>query len=42
MGSNVGSVNDINLESIVIPTLGAIAVVVIASPATGSRRLRTR
>ncbi len=38
----MGSVDGINLESIVIATLGAIAVVVIASFATGSRKLRTR
>jgi uncharacterized membrane protein YeaQ/YmgE (transglycosylase-associated protein family) len=38
----MGSVDGINLESIVIATLGAIAVVVIASFATGTRRLRTR
>lgn len=38
----MGSVDGINLESILIATLGAIAVVVIASFATGSRKLRTR
>ena len=36
----IGSVNGINVESIVIATLGAIAVVFLASFATGSRRLR--
>jgi uncharacterized membrane protein YeaQ/YmgE (transglycosylase-associated protein family) len=36
----VGSVNGINVESIVIATLGAIAVIFIASFATGSRGLR--
>jgi uncharacterized membrane protein YeaQ/YmgE (transglycosylase-associated protein family) len=36
----VGSVNGINVESVVIATLGAIAVVVLASFATGSRGLR--
>ncbi|MDQ2965855.1 MAG: GlsB/YeaQ/YmgE family stress response membrane protein [Chloroflexota bacterium] len=35
-----GSVNGINVESVVIATLGAIAVVFLASFATGSRRLR--
>jgi uncharacterized membrane protein YeaQ/YmgE (transglycosylase-associated protein family) len=38
----MGSVNGINVESVVIATLGAIAVVVIASFATGTRGLRTR
>ncbi len=36
----VGSVNGINLESIVIATLGAIAVVFLVSMVTGSRGLR--
>ena len=36
----VGSVNGINLESIVIATVGAIAVVFIVSMVTGSRGLR--
>lgn len=36
----VGSVNGINLESIVIATVGAIAVVIIWSMVTGSRGLR--
>ena len=36
----VGSVNGINVESVVIATLGAIAVVVLAGFATGSRGLR--
>jgi uncharacterized membrane protein YeaQ/YmgE (transglycosylase-associated protein family) len=36
----VGSVNGINLESIVIATLGAIAVVLLAHFATGSRGSR--
>jgi uncharacterized membrane protein YeaQ/YmgE (transglycosylase-associated protein family) len=38
----VGSVDGFNLESIVIATLGAIAVVVIASFVTGSRKLGSR
>jgi uncharacterized membrane protein YeaQ/YmgE (transglycosylase-associated protein family) len=36
----VGSVNGINLESIVIATIGAIAVVFLVSMVTGSRGLR--
>ena len=36
----VGSVDGINIESIVIATLGAIAVVFVASLATGSRGIR--
>jgi uncharacterized membrane protein YeaQ/YmgE (transglycosylase-associated protein family) len=36
----VGSVDGINVESIVIATLGAIAIVIVASFATGSRGLR--
>jgi uncharacterized membrane protein YeaQ/YmgE (transglycosylase-associated protein family) len=36
----VGSVNGLNLESIVIATLGAIAVVFVVSMVTGSRGLR--
>lgn len=36
----VGSVNGINLESILIATLGAIAVVFIVHAATGSRGIR--
>jgi len=36
----IGAVDGINVESIVIATLGAIAVVFIASFATGSRGLR--
>jgi uncharacterized membrane protein YeaQ/YmgE (transglycosylase-associated protein family) len=36
----VGSVNGINVESIVIATLGAILVVFLAKAATGSRGLR--
>jgi uncharacterized membrane protein YeaQ/YmgE (transglycosylase-associated protein family) len=36
----MGSVNGINVESIVIATLGAIAVVFIAGFARGSRRSR--
>jgi uncharacterized membrane protein YeaQ/YmgE (transglycosylase-associated protein family) len=36
----IGSVNGINLESIVIATIGAIAIVFLASFATGSRGLR--
>ena len=36
----IGSVNGINIESIVIATLGAILVVVIYGMATGSRGLR--
>ena len=35
----IGSVNGINLESIVIATLGAILVVFIANMATGKGRL---
>jgi uncharacterized membrane protein YeaQ/YmgE (transglycosylase-associated protein family) len=38
----IGSVNGINVESILIATLGAIAVVFLASFATGSRGLRRR
>ena len=38
----MGSVDGFNLESIVIATLGAIAVVVIASFVTGSRKLGRR
>jgi uncharacterized membrane protein YeaQ/YmgE (transglycosylase-associated protein family) len=36
----MGSVNGINIESIVIATLGAILVVFLARLATGSRRSR--
>ena len=36
----VGSVNGINLESIVIATVGAIAVVFLVGMLTGSRGLR--
>ena len=36
----VGTVNGINIESIVIATLGAIAVLFVVSLATGSRGLR--
>jgi uncharacterized membrane protein YeaQ/YmgE (transglycosylase-associated protein family) len=36
----VGSVNGINFESIVIATLGAIAVVFLVNMATGSRSSR--
>ena len=36
----IGGVDGINIESIVIATVGAIAVVLIASLATGSRGLR--
>ena len=36
----IGGVDGINIGSIVIATLGAIAVVLIASFATGSRGLR--
>jgi uncharacterized membrane protein YeaQ/YmgE (transglycosylase-associated protein family) len=38
----VGSVNGINIESIVIATLGAIAVVFVANAVGGSRGLRSR
>jgi uncharacterized membrane protein YeaQ/YmgE (transglycosylase-associated protein family) len=38
----MGSVNGINIESIVIATLGACAVVFVANMATGSRRLGRR
>ncbi len=36
----VGSVDGINVESIVIATLGAIAILFLANLATGSRGLR--
>ena len=36
---NMGSVDGINVESIVIATLGAIAVLFVANMATGSRGL---
>jgi len=36
----IGSVNGINIESILISTLGAIAVIFVARFATGSRGLR--
>jgi uncharacterized membrane protein YeaQ/YmgE (transglycosylase-associated protein family) len=36
----IGSVNGINIESILIATLGAIAVIFLARFATGSRGLR--
>jgi uncharacterized membrane protein YeaQ/YmgE (transglycosylase-associated protein family) len=36
----IGSVNGINLESILIATIGAIAVIYVAGLATGSRGLR--
>ena len=36
----IGSVNGINVESIVIATVGAIAVIFIAHAATGSRSSR--
>jgi uncharacterized membrane protein YeaQ/YmgE (transglycosylase-associated protein family) len=36
----VGSVNGINVESVVIATLGAMVVLLAASFATGSRGLR--
>jgi uncharacterized membrane protein YeaQ/YmgE (transglycosylase-associated protein family) len=36
----VGSVNGINLESVVIATAGAIAILLVASFATGSRGMR--
>jgi uncharacterized membrane protein YeaQ/YmgE (transglycosylase-associated protein family) len=36
----IGSVDGINIESIVIATLGAIAVVFVANLLTGSRGLR--
>ena len=38
----IGSVNGINVESIVIATLGAILVVVVVGMFQGSRRLRPR
>jgi uncharacterized membrane protein YeaQ/YmgE (transglycosylase-associated protein family) len=38
----IGTVNGINLESIAIATAGAVAVILVYSLATGSRRLRTR
>lgn len=37
---NMGSVDGINIESIVIATLGAILVVIVANFFTGSRGLR--
>lgn len=37
---NMGSVDGINVESIVIATLGAVAVLLVANFATGSRGLR--
>ena len=36
----IGSVDGINVESIVIATIGAIAVIFVARFATGSRGLR--
>ena len=36
----IGSVNGVNIESIVIATLGAIAVIFVARFASGSRGLR--
>ena len=36
----IGTVDGINIESIVIATLGAIAVIVIAKAASGSRSSR--
>jgi uncharacterized membrane protein YeaQ/YmgE (transglycosylase-associated protein family) len=38
----IGSVNGINVESILIATLGAIAVIFLARFATGSRGLSRR
>jgi uncharacterized membrane protein YeaQ/YmgE (transglycosylase-associated protein family) len=38
----IGLVDGLNLESILIATLGAVAVVLIASLVTGSRRLGNR
>ena len=38
----IGSVNGINVESVVIATLGAILVVVVVGMFQGSRRLRPR
>ncbi len=38
----IGSVNGINIESILIATLGAIAVIFLARFATGSRGLSRR
>ncbi len=38
----VGSVNGINIESVVIATLGAIAVLLVVNFATRSRGLRLR
>jgi uncharacterized membrane protein YeaQ/YmgE (transglycosylase-associated protein family) len=38
----IGSVNGINVESVVIATLGAIAVLFLVNVAGGSRRLRLR
>lgn len=36
----IGTVDGINIESIVIATLGAVAVIFVANMATGSRRFR--
>jgi len=36
----IGSVNGINIESIVIATIGAVAVIFIARAVNGSRRSR--
>jgi uncharacterized membrane protein YeaQ/YmgE (transglycosylase-associated protein family) len=38
----IGSVNGINLESIIIATLGAIAIVFVTGFARGSRKLGQR
>lgn len=35
----IGTVDGINIESIVIATIGAVAVIFVASAVTGSRRL---
>jgi len=36
----IGTVDGINIESIVIATLGAVAVIFVVNMATGSRRFR--
>jgi uncharacterized membrane protein YeaQ/YmgE (transglycosylase-associated protein family) len=38
----IGSVNGINVESIVIATLGAVLVIAVVGMMQGSRRLRPR
>jgi uncharacterized membrane protein YeaQ/YmgE (transglycosylase-associated protein family) len=38
----IGSVNGINVESVVIATIGAVLVIVVVGMLQGSRRLRLR